>query len=339
MYGDANLHVGVDASVPAVDIKKLLKVFGQQLFSVSFMIGPIPITFSLDLEVQLGLHFTVRETGAVPTATAHGTGHFRFGKSYTRSHGWKPVNVHTLDFGADSAGGSVKADLFIYANIIPKFTLHHIGSANVVITPAIDLSLTVALPVASCDYKPFVPHSATCTASEGTANGCAVSLSIVPSVNIAMTLDVDINLFSKSLYKKNFGPYQLWQKNFALSSFPKCLVMSWSKSTSHAASSSSTYAALPAPSTPAHCGLKSGSPASYQPFCATEKTSIGCAKLQLTCSWVPHKRVLVGSRAVAMGGSAVVKSDTERRPRHLTAECTICKWVMDKLVDKIAEHG
>ena len=39
--------------------------------------------------------------------------------------------------------------------------------------------------------------------------------------------------------------------------------------------------------TPGHCDLKSGSPASYQPTCAAEKTSTGCAAVALTCDWVP----------------------------------------------------
>ena len=38
---------------PAVDINKKDKVLSTTLFSVTFMLGPVPITVSLDLEVRV----------------------------------------------------------------------------------------------------------------------------------------------------------------------------------------------------------------------------------------------------------------------------------------------
>ena len=35
---------------------------------------------------------------------------------------------------ACSAGGTVEADLFLYTNIVPRVTLHHIGNVEVMLT-------------------------------------------------------------------------------------------------------------------------------------------------------------------------------------------------------------
>jgi hypothetical protein len=121
VYGDVKLNLQMQNPGPAVDVKKLMpKVFSSELFSVTFSIGPVPITVSLDLDVDVGLHFTVQEVGATPHINAVGEGHIRFGKQYTRGGGWKPVNTHTLDLNFDSAGGTVKADILLYANVVPK---------------------------------------------------------------------------------------------------------------------------------------------------------------------------------------------------------------------------
>ena len=117
VYGDVKLNLAMNNPGPAVDIKKLWTVFSQQLFHVTFMIGPVPITVSLNLDIDLGLHFTVQEIGATPHINAVGQGHIRFGKQYTHAGGWSPVNSHTLDLNFDSAGGTVKADILLYANI------------------------------------------------------------------------------------------------------------------------------------------------------------------------------------------------------------------------------
>ena len=62
------------------------------------------------------VYFWIFET-ATPHITAVGQGHIRFGKQYTHAGGWSPVNSHTLDLNFDSAGGTVKADILLYANI------------------------------------------------------------------------------------------------------------------------------------------------------------------------------------------------------------------------------
>lgn len=118
VYGDVKLEMAMTNPGPAVDVKKLNNVFSSQLFSVTFTLGPVPITVSLNLDIDLGLHFTVKEVGATPHIQAQGNGHIRFGKEYHRSSGWAPVNSHSLDLSFDSAGGTVHADLLLYANIV-----------------------------------------------------------------------------------------------------------------------------------------------------------------------------------------------------------------------------
>jgi hypothetical protein len=230
VFGDVELKLAMTNPGPAVDVKKLQKVFGSELFRVTFTLGPVPITVSLDLDVDLGLHFTVAETGDTPHITAIGQGHIRFGKQYSHSEGWKPIHSHTLDLNFDSAGGTVKADLYLYANVVPTLKLHHVGQAAVTITPAVDVGLTAALPKASCDFKPLKDKHPTCVASEGDTGGCALGLSVTPSINVELNLEVDVELFKKTIYKKTFAPMALFQKTFAIRGFPKCIVSSWSKS-------------------------------------------------------------------------------------------------------------
>ena len=118
VYGDVQLELAMTNPGVAADVHKLDKVMDAELFSVSFMLGPIPITVSLDLEVDLGLRFTVQEVGQTPHIHAQGNGHIRFGKQYDRSNGlgWQPVNSHTLDLSFDSSGGTAHADLYLYGN-------------------------------------------------------------------------------------------------------------------------------------------------------------------------------------------------------------------------------
>ena len=143
-----------------------------------------------------------------------------------------------LDLSFDSSGGTVHADLFLYANIVPTLHLHHVGSAMVTITPALDVGLTAALPQASCDYKPLVDKNhAVCEESEGTDNhddgdngaGCSLGMTVTPSINVEMNLLLDIELWKKTIYKKTFDPMPLYQKTFDIHGFPKCLIASWSK--------------------------------------------------------------------------------------------------------------
>jgi hypothetical protein len=233
VYGDVQLELAMTNPGVAADVHKLDKVMDAELFSVSFMLGPIPITVSLDLEVDLGLRFTVKEVGQTPHIHAQGNGHIRFGKQYDRSNGlgWQPVNSHTLDLSFDSSGGTAHADLYLYANIVPTLHLHHVGSAMVTITPAVDVGLTAALPQASCDYQPLVDKDhAVCEESEGTDNdGCALGMTVTPSINVEMNLLLDIELWKKTIYKKTFDPMPLFQKTFDIHGFPKCLVASWDK--------------------------------------------------------------------------------------------------------------
>ena len=114
-----------------------------------------------------------------------------------------------MDLNFDSAGGTVKADILLYANIVPKLELHHIGSTSVVITPALDVALTLALPKANCDFKPLQEHSPVCQFSEGTDQNCALGITIVPSINVELDMDLDIELFHKSIYKKKFAPVSM----------------------------------------------------------------------------------------------------------------------------------
>jgi hypothetical protein len=230
VYGDVELELALTNPGVAVNINKLDKVMSAQLFSVSFAIGPVPITVSLNLDIDLGLRFTVQETGETPHVHAQGNGHIRFGKQYNRGTGWSPINSNNLDLSFDSAGGTIHADLYLYANIVPKLELHHIGSASVTVTPAVDIGLTAALPKADCDYKPLQDKHAVCEASEGEDESCALGLTVTPSVNVELDLDLDIELFHKSIYKKKFDPMSLLQKTFDIHGYPKCLIGSWSKS-------------------------------------------------------------------------------------------------------------
>ena len=230
VYGDVEMELAMLNPGVAVDVKKLQHVMTAQLFSVTFMLGPIPITVSVDLGVDLGLHFTVKEIGATPHITAQGNGHIRFGKQYRRHVGWTPINTHSLDLSFDSAGGTVVADLYLYANIVPTLKLHHIGAARVVITPALDVSLLAAVPKASCDYKPLQETGPLCIVSEGVNQNCALGIAVTPSINIELDMELDIELFKKTIYKKVFAPLKLLQKTFTIKGYPKCLVGSWSKS-------------------------------------------------------------------------------------------------------------
>ena len=120
VYGDVELNLAMTNPGPAIDVKKLDKVMDNvELFSIKFMIGPVPICVKLHLDVDLGYHFTVSEIGNTPHVTARGEGHIRFGKQYKRGMGWEPINSHTLDLDFDSDGGTVKADMYLYANIAP----------------------------------------------------------------------------------------------------------------------------------------------------------------------------------------------------------------------------
>ena len=80
VYGDVELELALTNPGVAVNINKLDKVMSAQLFSVSFAIGPVPITVSLNLDIDLGLRFTIQETGETPHIHAQGNGHIRFGK-------------------------------------------------------------------------------------------------------------------------------------------------------------------------------------------------------------------------------------------------------------------
>ena len=67
VYGDAKMELAMtNPGLAAVDIQKTDNVMNKQLFSWSFAIGPVPLTVSLDLEVDLGLHLTIKETGKLP---------------------------------------------------------------------------------------------------------------------------------------------------------------------------------------------------------------------------------------------------------------------------------
>ena len=232
VYGDVELNLAMTNPGPAIDVKKLDKVMDNvELFSIKFMIGPVPICVKLHLDVDLGYHFTVSEIGNTPDVTARGEGHIRFGKQYKRGMGWEPINSHTLDLDFDSDGGTVKADMYLYANIVPKLSIEHIGDVAVTVTPAVDVGIIASLPKASCDFKPLKDKHASCVASEGEDNqGCSLSLDVTPSINVEMNIEVDVELFHKSLYKKTFDPMILFQKTFAINGFPKCLISSWSKS-------------------------------------------------------------------------------------------------------------
>ena len=230
VYGDVELDLSVTNPGPAVDIHKLDKVMDAQLFSITFMIGPVPIVVSLNMEVDLGYHFTVAETGATPHVTAHGEGHIRFGKQYNKGSGWAPINSHTLDLNFDSDLGTVHADMYLYANVVPTLKIHDIGSVGITVTPAVDVGLTAALPKATCDLKPLQDKHASCVASEGGNEGCSLSLDVKPSINVEMNIEVDVELFKKTIYKKTFDPMSLYQKTFSISGYPKCLISSWSKS-------------------------------------------------------------------------------------------------------------
>ena len=97
----------------------------------------------------------------------------------------------------------------LHSLLVPKLELHHIGSTSVVITPALDVALTLALPKANCDFKPLQEHSPVCQFSEGTDQNCALGITIVPSINVELDMDLDIELFHKSIYKKKFAPVSM----------------------------------------------------------------------------------------------------------------------------------
>ena len=229
VYGDVELEMALMNPGAAVNVKKVQRVMDAELFRVTFMLGPIPITVSLNLGVDLGLHLTVQEIGKTPHIQAQGSGHVRFGKQYHRGAGWSPIHTHSLDLSFDSAGGTLKADLLLYANVVPTLKLHHIGSASVIITPALDVGLTAGLPQGECDFKPLQDKHPVCAFSEGVDTGCALGITVSPSINVALHFELDITLFHKTIYKKMFQPIQLLQKTFAIQGFPKCLVGSWSK--------------------------------------------------------------------------------------------------------------
>ena len=66
-------------------------------------------------------------------------------------------------------------------------------------------------------FKPLKDKHASCVASEGEDNqGCSLSLDVTPSINVEMNIEVDVELFHKSLYKKTFDPMILFQKTFAI---------------------------------------------------------------------------------------------------------------------------
>ena len=132
----------------------------------------------------------------------------------------------------DSAGGTVHADLLLIANIVPTLKLHHIGEAKLIITPAVDVGLTVALPKANCDWNVVSKHTV-CAASEGQNQQCALGMTVTPTINIELDMDLDITLWHTSIYKKKFAPMKMKQKVFKIGGFPKCLVGSWSKSNIH----------------------------------------------------------------------------------------------------------
>ena len=118
----------------------------------------------------------------------------------------------------------------MYANVVPNLKIHHIGSVGITVTPAVDVGLTLALPKATCDWKPLQDKHASCVVREGGNEGCSLSLDVTPSINVEMNIDVDVELFNFTMYKKTFDPMSLYQKTFSISGYPKCLISSWSKS-------------------------------------------------------------------------------------------------------------
>ena len=55
-------------------------------------------------------------------------------------------------------------------------------------------------------------HSPVCQFSEGTDQSCALGITIVPSINVELDMDLDIELFHKSIYKKKFAPVSMWRQ-------------------------------------------------------------------------------------------------------------------------------